>query len=58
MSGSRLENAHSSIVDAKAQTAIGLHTEFRCILKKKHCASYITDMFATKIKKGSNWGRI
>ena len=51
MSGSPLQNAHSSIVDAKAQTAILLHKEFRCILKKKHCATYITDMFATKTKK-------
>ena len=51
ISGSQLENAHSSIVDAKSQTPIVLHKESRCVLTLKHCASYISDVFATKTKK-------
>lgn len=52
VTGKELENAHSSLVDARAQVTIVLSNNFCRVWKTKSSVQYISEMFTTKQKKG------
>jgi len=49
--GLPLENAHSSLIDAKAQISVVLSEGFRRVFATKNSVTYISEMFLKKDKR-------
>ena len=48
--GLALSNAHSSLVDVKAQTEVVLHEYYRNVFQRKACVKYFSEIFDNKTK--------